>query len=109
MRSIRVAETAPQQSWGNVVALEPRFGPMIERLERFAAAHPGSYRRRVVMAGLLGYGVLGGTLLFFAALAGLMVVLMFTTHTAITAECRGFIIFGAIAIALVRALAVARV
>lgn len=108
MRSIRVADAPPKSGWGEVVTLEARFAPMVERLEDLAGRHAAGYRRRAVAAGLLGYGVLGGVLILFLGLAGLMVVLMFTASAGLAAEIKGLLIFGAIAFALIRALWVAR-
>lgn len=108
MKSIRVADGPPKSGWGEVVTLEARFAPMVERLEGLAERHAVGYRRKAVAAGLLGYGVLGGVLMLFIGLAGLMVVLMFTARAGFAAEIKGLLIFGAIAFALLRALWVAR-
>ncbi|MFG6284843.1 hypothetical protein ACGVWT_19100, partial [Sphingomonas sp. S6] len=50
------------------MALEPRFAPMIERLERLAADSPRSHGYRVLAAGMLGYAVLAGILLLFLSI-----------------------------------------
>ncbi|QAY75223.1 M48 family metalloprotease [Sphingosinicella sp. BN140058] len=76
MKAIRV-EQRPQHGWGATFALEPRFAPMVERLERLATRDPRSHARRVLTAGLLGYGVLGATLLLPLALcAGIIIFLV---------------------------------
>lgn len=41
--------------WGLVNQIEPRFAPMIERLERLAAGNVRQYRGRIIAAGLFGY------------------------------------------------------
>ncbi len=76
MKAIRV-DDRPQHGWGEIQALEARFAPMVGRLEALAAADASGYRRRVVAAGMLGYGVLGTTLvLFLGIVAGTIVVLI---------------------------------
>jgi hypothetical protein len=50
------------------VALEPRFAPMIERVEPLAADSPRSHDCRVLAAGMLGYAVRAGILLLFVGL-----------------------------------------
>lgn len=51
---------------------------MVNQLERSAAQNAIGYRWKAVLAGMLGYGVLGGVLLLFLGLTTFMVVLMFT-------------------------------
>lgn len=88
--------------------MDPRFAPMIDRLERSASKDGRGYRRNVVIAGLVGYGVLAGTLLLFAGLTLLMIVMMFTVRTGMGAGAKGTMIFGAISLALLRALWIER-
>ncbi|MFN3228322.1 MAG: M48 family metalloprotease [Asticcacaulis sp.] len=103
MKSISVNET-PQHGWGHVVELEDRFVPMVERLEQLAARDIAIYRRRVVAAGLLGYGVLGGLTLSFVALSVLMVVLLQILSSGHWLMLKLLLIFGVLSLSLVRAL-----
>ncbi len=57
------------QPWGWSQAIEPRYQPLIERLETEAAANPQQYRRAVLGGALLGYVVLFGLI---AALLGVI-------------------------------------
>ncbi|MBL8697763.1 MAG: M48 family metallopeptidase [Alphaproteobacteria bacterium] len=72
-----------------MLRVEPRYAPMVERLEREAAADPASYRRRVIAYAGIGYLFLGaifvaaaattvvGVWLAIAARAGVLIKLVF--------------------------------
>lgn len=93
--------------WGQTVAPDARFDQMIAALEQSAARNPSAYRRRVVLAGLLGYVVILGLLALLIGLTVAMVVLMITTRTGIAAEVKLAIVFGLLSFALIKALWVA--
>ena len=66
------------ESWGVVEAVAPRYEPWIAKLERTAAMHPLAYRRKVVVAGLLGYAVLGGLLAIPTGLMSILIIFLST-------------------------------
>ncbi|MHA6768739.1 M48 family metalloprotease [Sphingobium ummariense] len=103
MKSIQVNGEA-QQGWGHVLALDPRYEPMIARLEQSAERHAAAYRRRVVLAGLLGYAVLFGMIALLAGLTVSMILLMIVARAGFAAEAKLAILFGLLTWALVRAL-----
>lgn len=108
MKTISVGEP-PQQGWGQTIALDPRHGPMIARLEQFAARDADGYRRRVVAAGLVAYVVLTALLALLVGLTVLMVILIVTTGKGAAVALKFAFVFGALAFGLVRALWVPRV
>ena len=105
MRSIQVEDIRSNQ-WGGAVALEPRFAPMIERLERLAADSPRSHGYRVLAAGMLGYAVLAGILLLFLGLAAGIVVFLVLHPGAAVGGIKLLIPIGTVALSLILALRV---
>lgn len=63
----RPAPPAPADIHPAWSGIDPRYAPLVERLERDAAADPAAYRRRVVAFASLGYVFLGGVLATIAA------------------------------------------
>lgn len=90
--------------WGQTVVPDARFDQMIAALEQSAAHNSSAYRRRVVLAGLLGYVVILGLLALLTGLTIAMIVLMVTTRTGIAAEVKMAIVFGLLSFALIKAL-----
>ena len=69
MKSISVQSSAASSSpWGWTHGVEDRFRPMVEKLQAKAARDPGAYRRRVLGGALLGYLVVFGLLAVLLAL-----------------------------------------
>lgn len=105
MRSIQVEDVASTE-WGGAVALEPRFAPMIERLERLAADSPRAHGYRVLAAGMLGYAVLAGILLLFLGLVIGIVVFLVLHPGAAGGGIKLLIPIGTVALSLILALRV---
>lgn len=105
MKRIRVSGVNGA-AWGDFVYLGSRFAPMVERLEQVARHSPEGYRGKVVAAGLLGYAVLGTTLLILVGVALAMLALLFNGHGVAAVEIKVLIVFGLLAVGLGRALVV---
>lgn len=103
MKRIEVG-TGVGSRWGDSMVIDPRFDEMIQSLETAAAHDPAAYRRRVVMAGLLGYLVIGGLLALLAGLTIAMVALLILAPQGAGAEVKFAIIFGGLSYALIRAI-----
>lgn len=52
-----------EANWAGRIALSPKLAPLVDRLERAAAADIGRFRLRVLTAGLLGYSAIATPLL----------------------------------------------
>jgi len=105
MRSIQVEDVASTE-WGGAVALEPRFAPMIERLERLAADSPRTHGYRVLAAGMLGYAVLAAVLLLFFGLILGIIVFLVAHPGAAAGGIKLLIPIGTVALSLILALRV---
>lgn len=105
MRSIQVEDVGSTE-WGGAVALEPRFAPMIERLERLAADSPRGHGYRVLAAGMLGYAVFAGILLLFLGIMLGIVVFLVSHPGAAAGGIKLLIPIGTVAFSLVLALRV---
>lgn len=106
MRSIRVAEVGAT-AWGGSVALDARFAPMIERLERLAAQSPRGHGYRVLAAGLLGYAVLVGVLLLAVGISLAIIATLVAHPGAAVVWIKLLVPMGTIALSLILALRVA--
>jgi Zn-dependent protease with chaperone function len=103
MKRIEVG-TGEGSRWGDSIVIDPRFDAMIRSLEAAAARDPAAYRRRVALAGLLGYLVIGGLLALLVGLTIAMVALLVLAPQGAGAEAKFGIVFGGLSYALVRAI-----
>ncbi|MGR6327825.1 hypothetical protein ACU5AX_02050 [Sphingomonas sp. XXL09] len=87
MKTIRVQDT-PAAAWGNVVGIPPHMTNFVARIERQAQMDPRAYRRRVAIAGLLGYVVIGGLVLIALGLAAACVGLIIYAPQAVGFEIK---------------------
>lgn len=69
-----MADTRALPGWGQAEPSEPRFDALVVRLQALAARDFAAYRRRVVLAGLLGYAVVALLLLLPATLFIVVIV-----------------------------------
>jgi Zn-dependent protease with chaperone function len=57
----------PPPAWGTASGIDRRYAPLVERLSSAARENPAAYRRRVLFAAAVGYGVIGALVLACAA------------------------------------------
>ncbi|HEX8061999.1 MAG TPA: hypothetical protein VF535_02180 [Allosphingosinicella sp.] len=50
----------PAGAWGAAIRIDQRYRPLVERLSRTTQDDPAAYRRRVVLAAVLGYDLARG-------------------------------------------------
>ncbi len=99
-----VVEEREHQPWGYGVAVEGRYRPLVDRLEREAEAAPARYRRRVLLAGSLGYLAIGLLAAAFLAVAAGLVWLMISIGRGNFVAAKGLVLIGLLLFGMVRAL-----
>ncbi|TRW18275.1 M48 family metallopeptidase [Glacieibacterium frigidum] len=94
-----------QRDW-SAALVEPRFAPLVARLEVEAAANPDRYRRRVFAAALLGYVVLFGVVALLLGGIVALIVLAFAAESggAIAGAVKIGLVLGIPALIILRAL-----
>ncbi|WP_165799539.1 M48 family metallopeptidase [Sphingomonas oleivorans] len=86
------------------MGIDARFAGLVERLRVEAERHPLAYRRKVVLAGLLGYAYVLTVLLALLAGTGAMIWMLIVARGAAAIEAKLGIFLGLSAFALIRAL-----
>ena len=105
-KSLRVGGPS-SEAWGAHAEIDPRFHSLVERLTVEARQQPAAYRRRVVLAALIGYAFILAVVGLLLAIAAVSIVSIFYARALAGIEIKIAFIAAVVALGLLRSMAVA--